>query len=154
IEISRRYLGFLRRDASEAPRIGVNQLLADLVHLVQVHPSFANNHFQMVPLAEDIGVKINGTDLIQILLNLTVNAFQARQVSHQVKIEGEVLHAAPDFTTFKDGPETRLMNVECFQNMPPLVRLSVSDNGPGIPAAVLPRIFQPYFTTKDAKQGT
>jgi signal transduction histidine kinase len=57
-------------------------------------------------------------------------------------------------TTFKDGPQDRLLNVENFQNTPPLLRLSVRDAGPGIPAEVLPKIFQPYFTTKDARQGT
>jgi signal transduction histidine kinase len=44
--------------------------------------------------------------------------------------------------------------VENFQNAGPLVRLSVRDNGPGIPLEVLPKIFQAYFTTKDARHGT
>ncbi|HXE73905.1 MAG TPA: HAMP domain-containing sensor histidine kinase, partial [Candidatus Nitrosotenuis sp.] len=30
----------------------------------------------------------------------------------------------------------------------------VSDNGPGIPADIQPKIFQPFFTTKDIGQGT
>src|SRR6516164_8150256 len=42
IEISRRYLGFLRRHSDEAPRIGINQLLIDVSHLAQVHPSRQN----------------------------------------------------------------------------------------------------------------
>jgi signal transduction histidine kinase len=46
------------------------------------------------------------------------------------------------------------LNVENFQNIAPLVRLTVSDNGPGIPPEVLPKIFQAYFTTKDVRMGT
>ena len=154
IEISRRYLSFLRRQTDEAPRVGVNQLLNDLSHLVKVHPSLLDNQFAIQPLGEDIGVRINGTDLIQILLNLTVNAFQCTPQSHLVKVEGRVLRDPLDLTTFKDGPETRFLNVENFANSAPLLQVTVQDNGPGIPQEILPKIFQPYFTTKGAKQGT
>ena len=154
IEISRRYLSFLRRESDHSPRVGVNQLLADLNHLLRVHPSLQDNQFSAQPLAEDIGVRINGTDLIQILLNLAVNAFQCASQSHRVDVGGEILRRPLNLTAFKDGPDDRLLNVENFDNIAPLVRLWVRDNGPGIPAAVLPKIFQPYFTTKPAKQGT
>ena len=130
IEISRRYLGFLRRQPEDGPRVGVNQVLTDLSHLVCVHPSLRNNEFHINPLVEDRGVKINGTDVIQILLNLTVNAFQCSPQAHQVDIEGEVLQQPLDLAAFQDGPESRLLGVENFQNMAPLVRLSVRDNGP------------------------
>lgn len=154
IEISRRYLSFLRKQPGEHARIGVNQLLADLGHLVQVHPSLQNNEFSVQPLAQDCAVKMNGTDLIQLLLNLTVNAFQAAPQPHAVQINGETLTAPLELTQFKDVPGERMLNVENFHNVAPLVRLTVSDNGPGIPAEILPKIFQPYFTTKDARQGT
>jgi len=35
-----------------------------------------------------------------------------------------------------------------------MVKFSVQDNGPGISQEVLPKIFQPYFTTKAPRQGT
>lgn len=154
IEISRRYLGFLRRQPGEVARVGVNQLFADLEHLVRVHPSLQNHEFIVQPLGGDVGVKLNGTDLIQILLNLTVNAFQASPVSHRVEISGAVRDEPVDLAQFKESPGERLLNIENFQNIAPLLQVSVSDNGPGIPPEVLPKIFQPYFTTKDARQGT
>jgi len=154
IEISRRYLGFLRRQPGEFSRVGVNQLFSDLEHLVRVHPSLQQHEFIVQPLVTDVAVKINGTDLIQLLLNLTVNAFQAAPTPHRVEIRGEVLAQSLELAAFKDGPGERLLNVESFQNVAPLLRVSVSDNGPGIAPEILPKIFDPYFTTKDARQGT
>ena len=154
IEISRRYLSFLRKQPGEYARVGVNQLLSDLDHLMRVHPSQQNNEFDIQPLTQDIAVKLNGTDVIQMLLNLAVNAFQASPHPHRVQVTGESLNAPLDLSVFKDAPGERLMNVENFQNVAPLVRLTVSDNGSGIPPEVLPKIFQAYFTTKDARVGT
>jgi signal transduction histidine kinase len=154
IEISRRYLGFLRRQPTETARVGVNQLLADLAHLLRVHPSQQNHKFEVQPLARDIAVKMNGTDLIQLLQNLVVNAFQCSTRPHRVDITGDILDEPLDLTQFKDGPGTRVLNMENFLNTAPIVRLRVSDDGPGIPQEILPRIFQSYFTTKDARHGT
>jgi signal transduction histidine kinase len=155
VEISRRYLGFLRRQPTEsAPGVSVNQLLHDLEQIVRVHPSLLENEFSVAPMAGDVAVKINGTDLIQILLNLAVNAFQCAPLPHRVKINGEVLPAPLDLRKFKDGPNDRLLNIEGMDNTAPLVKFSVTDTGPGIPPEVLPKIFQPYFTTKGPRQGT
>ena len=137
-----------------ASRVSVNQLLHDLDQLARVHPSLLENEFHITPLAGDAAVKINGTDVIQILLNLAVNAFQCAPLPHRVAISGEVLPAPLDLRQFKDGPHDRLLNIESLDNTAPLVKFSVSDNGPGIPPEVLPKIFQPYFTTKGPRQGT
>ena len=92
--------------------------------------------------------------MIQILQNLAVNAFQCTAQPHRVEISGEVLREPLDLMKFKDGPNERLLNVECMENTAPLVKFSVRDNGQGIPAEVLPKIFQAYFTTKGPREGT
>jgi signal transduction histidine kinase len=154
IEISRRYLSFLRRQSEDAPQVGVKQLLTDLGHLVRVHPSLQNNQFTVHSLAEDVAVRMNGTDVIQVLLNLTINALQCTPRAHSVEIEGRVLHEPLDLTALKDGPQDRMLNVEGFDDTAPLLMISVRDNGPGIPPGTLPNIFQAYFTTKGKRQGT
>jgi nitrogen-specific signal transduction histidine kinase len=72
--------------------------------------------------------------LRQALLNLTRNAAEACAGSAgggQVVVSGEVVH----------GEEVG------FQ------KIIVSDNGPGIPANVLPKLFRPFFTTKAKGTG-
>jgi signal transduction histidine kinase len=155
IEITRRYLSFLRRSGNENhARVGVNQLLADLDQLVRVHPSLGKHQFVVHPLDQDLGVRMNGTDLLQILRNLAVNAFQASHVPHVVEISGRVLKEPLDLSLLRDGPHDRVMNVERCQNVAPLLMLRVRDTGPGIAQNILPKVFQPYFTTKPERQGT
>ena len=154
IEISRRYLGFLRRQSDAPVAVGVNQLLTDLAELIRVHPSLHQNEFTATPLPADMTVTMNGTDLIQLLLNHCVNAFQCANQPHTVALTGEVIAAPLEPAQIQDGTASRWMNVENFDNTAPLVAFRVRDTGPGIPAEILPRIFDPYFTTKSAKQGT
>jgi signal transduction histidine kinase len=155
IEISRRYLSFLRRsECDDTPRIGVNQLLADMNQLVRVHPSLGQHTFTVHPLERDVAVRMNGTDLIQILRNLVVNAFQAGPLPFSVEVGGQVLADAVDLSQLRDGPENRVLNVENFDNTTPTLVLTVRDSGPGIPPEVLPKMFQTNFTTKSARHGT
>jgi len=154
IEISRRYLGFLRRRSEDAPGVPVNQLLNDVSHLARVHPSRGQNQFHIDVLPQDFAAQINGTDLIQVLLNLAVNAFQCSPQPHAVTIEAQVLEEALALASFRDGAADRYMNVENFENRVPVLKFCVRDTGPGIPLEVLPKIFHPFFSTKGPRQGT
>jgi signal transduction histidine kinase len=154
IEISHRYLSFMRQQPTAPARIHVNQILEDLRELLQVHPSKANNTLKVQALAKDVELQINGTDLIQILLNLAINALQCSADPHLVDISGQILETGVDFSNLHDGPTDRILYGQGFANTPPLLLLSVRDDGSGIPPDVLPRIFQPYFTTKPPGKGT
>jgi signal transduction histidine kinase len=154
IEISRRYLSFLRKNPGDNARVWINQILADLGELLRVHPSAKNHQLLVHPLTEDVSVTVNGTDLIQILLNLAINAFQCTPQQHKVEINGQLLDTPLDLAHFQDGPEDRFINREGFRNVAPLLALSVQDNGTGISPEVMPKIFEPYFTTEARRNGT
>ncbi len=126
----------------------------DLSELLQVHPSKANHTLKIQPLASDVELQINGTDLIQILLNLSINALQCTTDAHLVDISGQILEAGVDFSNLHDGPTDRILYGQGFANTPPLLLLAVRDDGAGIPPEILPKIFQPYFTTKAPGKGT
>ena len=61
---------------------------------------------------------------------------------------------AVNFSLFQDGSEDRFIHRECFLNQPPLLAVSVEDNGPGIPPEALSRIFEAFYTTRAGARGT
>jgi signal transduction histidine kinase len=154
IQISNRYLSFLRGCVGEATPIKVNQILNDLGELLRTHTNAQKNKLVIQPLTEDTTAQLNGTDLIQILLNLAINGLQSCERPHQVEIRGERLTVPVDLATIVDGPSDLLVNRAAFHNVAPLLAFIVLDDGPGIPPDLIPRIFEPYVTTKPAGQGT
>ena len=81
--------------------------------------------------------------LEQVLLNLTVNARDAMPSGGMLKIR--IQRVAIDVASLPAHPNARAGE---------FVRLSVMDQGTGIPPEVLPRIFEPFFTTKEQGKGT
>lgn len=78
----------------------------------------------------------------QVVLNLVVNAKDA------IDGAGSVTIAATEATVTRAGTVATNLAAGTY------VRLTVRDSGCGIPPDVLPRIFDPFMTTKDARGGT
>lgn len=154
IEISRRYLRSSRAQAAAPATVRVNQLVHDVRELVAISPLSKGHTFEAVPLAEDAEVSINGTELIQIILNLVNNALQATKEPHTVTLRAELRRAPVDAARLAAGHGALLINHEHFANRPPLLAVTVEDDGPGILPDVLPRVFETYFTTKGSSEGT
>lgn len=151
--ITRRYLRFVNKRSAATPEVSVNQVLGDVQTLMRNHPSLRGGKLAIKLLDRDTAGQIGGTELIQILLNLTVNAFQSTETPQTVWITAERYDDPLPIEDFHDQPLERFIGLDNLANHPPLVGISVLDQGPGIPRDVLSRIFEPYFTTK-AQTGT
>jgi two-component system, NtrC family, sensor kinase len=91
-----------------------------------------------VHLADDLPpVMGSPSQLEQVLLNLVVNARQALEDGDAARSDGH--------------PPT--ITVRSVLDRDEVV-VTVDDNGPGIPADALPRIWDPFFTTKPEGEGT
>lgn len=142
--VTRRLLAFSRRDELQAEPIEAGPLLEGLCEIlsctlggmVRVHADVAAG---LPPLLADKG------QLETVLLNLATNARDAMPGGGTL-----TLAAAPEQIT--DGVNSAGRKSElpsgCY------VRLSVSDTGTGMSAAVRARVTEPFFTTKPAGQGT
>jgi len=87
---------------------------------------------------ETIGlVNIIPQDISRVLLNLFSNSFYAVQEKMKTGLPG--FEPAVIVSTEKNGPN---------------LVLTVEDNGNGISQKMIEKIFQPFFTTKPAGQGT
>lgn len=153
-EISRRYLSFLNTSASDAENVGVRQVLVDLKDLLLRHPSSEGHELTIHDLDPDVVAEINGTDLLQILLNLTINALQSTEQRHRVEVRAWIVEKPLVLDEIVDGPQEKLVNREEFQNCCPLLAITVSDDGPGIVPSILARMFLEPVTTKSPDRGT
>lgn len=154
-EISRRYLSFLSGGRTEqSTTTDVRQILADVKDLLVRHPSARGHQLVVRDGDEDMLASINGTDLLQILLNLTINALHASDEPHRVALEANLLQEGLDLSLLHDSSMERFINRAGFLEDSPLVAISVRDNGRGIPPEIVPRMFEEQFTTKAVGLGT
>jgi len=92
-------------------------------------------------LSEDLpSVEIDIGQITQVISNLLINADQAMQTGGKIKVCAEKLAVTEE----NDILPLRIGNY---------VALSITDEGVGISKQHLPKIFDPYFTTKDQGNG-
>jgi signal transduction histidine kinase len=89
-------------------------------------------------------IEVVPQDLGRVVLNLISNAFYAVDKRAKEGIDG---YKPEVIVSTKLSPSGESKGEEKIQ-------ITVKDNGPGIPAEIKDKIFQPFFTTKPTGQGT
>ena len=98
---------------------------------------------KLIPTETALKVQMDPTRASQLMLNLCINAHDAMPKGGTLTIANVLADLTPaQVTRFKCKPHVQFM------------RCSVTDSGSGIPPEVLPRIFSPFFTTKEKGKGT
>ena len=122
---------FARRSGASMAPVDVNDVVRQSLMLVEHHLHMSGLKLQAEFLEGDSRITADGGQLQQALVALLVNAVEA--MSGLPEGQGELvvgLHGTADS-----------------------IRIDIGDNGIGIPSDVLPQIFEPFFSTKEAENG-
>ncbi|MGD0355281.1 MAG: PAS domain S-box protein [Dehalococcoidia bacterium] len=124
-------LTFARSYALEKEIIDINDLILKSLELRSYEHKVGNIEI-VVDLQPGLpGISADENQIQQVLLNIIINAEHA--ISSK-KREGKI-----KVTTGLEGS---------------MVKITLADDGPGIPREMLERLFDPFFTTKEVGQGT
>jgi two-component system nitrogen regulation sensor histidine kinase GlnL len=133
--------------ADERPveRVGVN-IHAVLEHVKRLAQSGFARHIRFVEEYDPSlpPVFANRDQLIQVFLNLVKNAAES---IGEGAIDGEI-HMT---TAFRPGVRLTLPGSRSRVSLP--MEFCIKDNGPGVPADLLPHMFDPFVTTKTSGSG-
>ena len=125
------FMKFARPSSVDTHEVDVHRVIEHIVALMQLEAQEHKIHLEQ-SIEEDLPPVLGDeTQISQVLVNVVVNAFHAMAKGGRCHI------AATTCTT--DGKRW--------------VEISVRDTGVGIPEEALPRLFEPFYTTKPSGSG-
>ncbi|MFL5812535.1 MAG: ATP-binding protein [Bdellovibrionia bacterium] len=131
MDLTRKILSFARINSGKKEIESFNEIIREAKELLnRTLPKII-----AIELELDSGlwpVHCDRSEMIQVLLNLGINAKDAMEKGGKIKIR----------TSNQDGHDGRF------------VQFDFIDSGVGISAEIQDRIFEPFFTTKDVGKGT
>ena len=125
-------LRFFARQGDEDPLRPENtvSIVNDTVRLCAHRFQMQEIDLEIDAIPSDLYIDCRGPQISQVLLNLLANAYDAvvQRPIRRVRVATEVVNGE--------------------------VQIAVIDSGPGVPAELVPRIMEPFFTTKEIGKGT
>lgn len=141
-ELTRQLLAFARKQTVSPIVMDLNKSVADMLKMLQ-RLIGEDIDLAWLPGHNVWTVRIDPSQMDQILTNLAVNARDAIEGVGKVTIETD--NAAIDAAYCANN-----LDAVCGE----FVVLSVSDSGCGMDRETVQRIFEPFFTTKEPDKGT
>ncbi len=135
-------LAFSRKQTLKPERIDLGEALADLTHLLNRLVG-ERVGLELTPAPDIDPIRADRRQFEQVLMNLVVNARDAMPEGGTIRVRTERLVLAEDLTR---GRATVPAGAYAL--------VQVVDSGTGIPAEVQEKIFEPFYTTKRAGEGT
>jgi PAS domain S-box-containing protein len=143
-DLVRRILTFSRPDELKRQTVDLRPVMEEALKLVRATLP-ATIQFQTEFAADLPTVLADSSQVHQIIVNLATNA------SHAIGAKSDgLIQIRLDATDLNDEDYSHALDLPSGN----YVRLSISDNGCGMDAATLERIYDPFFTTKKPGEGT
>ncbi len=136
--IVKNMLKFTRRSTTNMLKADLIELINDGLQLASTDVTLQEKtNFKKISIIKDsyadvVLIECMPMEIQQVILNLIKNAAQA----------------------LEDTIDNKQISITISKLNQDKVKLTITDNGSGIPADILDKVFQPFFTTKPIGQGT
>jgi signal transduction histidine kinase len=121
------------KDNKELKEVVLQKTINTTINIIK--DSLKNHHIELINKIDykhDINITLTKGELEQVMLNIINNA-------RDILVENKI-----------DNPWIKIALTKEDKK----VIITIEDNGGGVPQNILPKIFEPYFTTKHQSKGT
>ncbi|MCA1430996.1 MULTISPECIES: PAS domain S-box protein [unclassified Bradyrhizobium] len=140
-DLTQHLLAFARKQPLQPREIDINSLIVDTAKLLR--PTLGEQiQIESVFEDENCVAIVDPNQLTTAILNLALNARDAMPGGGKLIVETGAAYLDEVYASANDVPPGHY------------VLIAVSDTGTGIPAHMLPRVFDPFFTSKGPGKGT
>jgi len=141
-QLTSRLLAFARKQITEPKVIDLNALVLGIDELLR---RLIGEHITLKTVCQPgLGaVRVDPTQIEQVVVNLAVNARDAMEAGGTLTIETQNVELGADYAAMH--PEVKPGEY---------VMIGVSDTGAGMDQTTLARVFEPFFTTKAHGKGS